>query len=62
MAKNLTKEINWARYSALAEIKGDLLNWLIFSEEEQKAAVAVIKKIEKYQKLLMKEIQEDEEK
>lgn len=61
MAK-IKKEINWARYSALAEIKGDLLNWLIFSEEEQKAAVTVIKKIEKYQKLLLKEIEKDEEK
>lgn len=61
MAK-MQKEINWARYRALAEIKGDLLNWLIFSEEEQKAAVTVIKKIEKYQKLLLKEIEKDEEK
>lgn len=52
----MKKDINWARYNALAEIKGDLLNWLIFSEEEQKAAIAVIKKIEKYQNLLLKEI------
>lgn len=58
--EKIQKEINWARYGALAEIKGDLLNWLIFSEEEQKAAVAVIKKIEKYQKLLLKEIENEE--
>lgn len=56
MKKKLKTDINWARYSALAEIKGDLLNWLIFNEEEQKAAIAVIKKIEKYQNLLLKEI------
>ncbi len=62
MKKNLKKDINWARFGALSEIKGDLLNWLIFSEEEQKAAIAVIKKIEKYQKLLIKEIEKDEEK
>ena len=56
MKKNYMKSGNWARYNALAEIKGDLLNWLIFNEEEQKVAVEVIKKIEKYQNYLLKEI------
>lgn len=60
MKKNLIKSGNWARYDALAEIKGDLLRWLIFSDDEQKAVLAVVKEIEKYQNLLIKEIKKDE--
>lgn len=45
---------NSARYNALQEIKADLLGWLMFDEEEQKAALKVIKAIEKYQKYLEK--------
>lgn len=56
----MKKDINWARYNALNEIKGDLLDWLIFNEEEQKMAISVIKKIEKYQNYLLKEITKGE--
>ena len=50
--------VNWARYDALEEIKNDLLGWLLFSEEEEKLTIEIIKKIEKYQKYLLNKLTE----
>lgn len=51
----MINEKNAARWAALQEIKSDLLSWLITDTDEQDFAISVIKKIEKYQKYLLKE-------
>lgn len=50
----MKKEINWSRYNALEEFKQDILSWLFFDDVEAKFASEVCKKIDKYQKYMLR--------